>query len=350
MPEQTTLPEASEVIEQTTDRRELLAQALESSIPEVTETSAEQRARDEAGRFAPKAKEQEPPAEIPPAPAPEKQRLTTWKKDYIPLHEKLEQGLPLTADEAKKLASYNFQRESEYATGVSVHKERAQRLESVEKAIEPFMPELQKHGITPDVWISNLGRSHHTLATGNPQQKLQAFQQLAEQYGIPLGAVQQSQAGGQIDPTVMQLMGQIQQLQGQVQTVTGWREQQEQQRVTSALDELAKDAATYPHFGNEKVKAAMAQLLETGSAPDLKTAYAEAEWMVPEVRELKLAGLSQGQQTNTAQQTARDAVARAKAKNISVRSSAPSGLVNTNGPKDRRAALSEAFDSLAGRV
>ena len=126
--EQTTLPAEVETQQPTTDRRELLEQAFEQS-----ETAQEeQRARDEAGRFA----KQEKPAEPPPAPAPQEQapapKLTTWKKDYIPLHEKLEQGLPLSADEAKRLAQYNYQREGEYATGISMHKDRATRLESVE--------------------------------------------------------------------------------------------------------------------------------------------------------------------------------------------------------------------------
>ena len=126
------------------------------------------------------------------APAP---KLTTWKKDFIPLHEKLDQGLPLTPDEARRLAQYNIQRESEYATGISMRKDRATRLESVEKAIEPFLPLLQQHNVTPDRWIQSLGQAHQTLAMGTPEQKLQAFQRLANDYGINLGAVQQSQNG-----------------------------------------------------------------------------------------------------------------------------------------------------------
>ena len=349
MSEQTTLQNDTEVQQpEPTDRREVLAAAFDNAEA----VTAEQRARDEAGRFAPKQEKQEPakPEPVAPAPEPVKPRLTTWKKEYLPLADKLAQGIPLTPEEARKLDAYNIQREQEYATGVSVHKERAQRLESVEKAIEPFMPELQKRGIPPDQWIANLGKAHHTLAMGTPQQKLQMFQKLANDYGVPLGAVQQTQNGQEMDPAVLHLMEQIQQLSGQVQAVTGWREQQQQQQVTSLLKELENDAENYPHFSNEKVRGAMAQLLESGSAQDLKEAYREAEWMVPEVRAMKLESLSQGNQATATQQAAKQVVNQAKAKNVQVRSSAPSGTVVASVAKDRRTLIAEQFDAITGRV
>lgn len=336
--EQTTLP--AEVQEPITDRRELLEQAFEQS-----ETAQEeQRARDEAGRFAKQEKAEEPP----PAPEPQEQapapKLTTWKKDFIPLHEKLDQGLPLTPDEAKRLAQYNIQRESEYATGISMHKDRATRLESVEKAIEPFLPLLQQHNVTPDRWIQSLGQAHQTLAMGTPEQKLQAFQRLANDYGINLGAVQQSQ-NGQLDPALMGMMEQFQQLRGQLQNVTTWQEQQEQQRVSNAIAEIANDAEKYPHF--EKVRGTMAQLLESGLAPDLKTAYAKAIRMDDEVW---TAEQTRQSQATIAAQTQTQAVAKAKAKAVSPRSATPSGAIGKAPATDRRALLEEAFDASTGRV
>jgi len=341
--EQTTLPAEVETQQPTTDRRELLEQAFEQS-----ETAQEeQRARDEAGRFA----KQEKPAEPPPAPAPTEQapapRLTTWKKDYIPLHEKLEQGLPLSADEAKRLAQYNYQREGEYATGISMHKDRATRLESVEKAIEPFMPMLQQHNVTPDKWIAALGNAHAQLVNGNEQQKLQAFMKLAQDYNVPLTGFAQMQGaqGQQPDPNLLGLMEQINQLSGRIQTVDSWREQQEQQRVTAAIAELANDAEKYPHF--EKVKGTMAQLLESGYAPDLKTAYAKAVRLDDEVWTAEQARQSQAAE---AAKTQSHAVARAKAAAVSPRSATPSGVVGKAPATDRRALLEEAFDASTGRV
>ncbi len=344
---QTEQPETTQQVETPevpTDRREALSAAFDK-----LEDSG--RARDEQGRFA-KAEKAPDPAPTPqptqaPVEATPKPTLTTWKKDYLPLHEKLAQGLPLTPEEAKKLAEYNIQRESEYSTGISMHKDRATRLEAVEKAIAPFMPILQQHNLSPDVWIQNLGRAHHTLAMGSPEQKLQALAKLAQDYGIPLGAVQQSQQG-QMDPAYMGLLEQIQQLQGRIQAVDGWREQQEQQRVTQALAEFA-NAEQYPHF--EKVRGTMAQLLESGLAPDLKTAYAKAVRMDDEVWQQEQARLSQATQAAQIKSSAVQVAAQAKAKAVSPRSSTPSGQVSSKPPAtDRRALLEASFDSVAGRV
>lgn len=341
-PEQTEVTqsgETPEVVETPTDRRGALSAAFDKL--------EDGRTRDEQGRFAKNDKtaqaKQEPQPTQQPAPAP-KPSLTTWKKDYLPLHEKLAQGLPLTAEEAKRLADYNIQRESEYSTGISMHKDRATRLEAVEKAIEPFMPILQQNNIAPDAWIANLGRAHHQLAMGTPEQKLQMFAKLAQDYGIPLGAIQQSQQGP-MDPAYMGILEQIQQLQGRIQAVDGWREQQEQQRVTQALAEFA-NAEQYPHF--EKVRGTMAQLLESGLAPDLKTAYAKAVRMDDEVWQAEQERQSQAAR---AAQTQVQAVAHAKAKAVSPRSATPSGQVSNKPPAtDRRALLEATFDSVAGRV
>lgn len=352
MPEQTTLQ--TEEVEPIESRRDVLADAFEQAeTPQAdTQEQREQRARDEAGRFARKEPEaaQQPqaaqPAVAQPPAVPEKRVLKTWKAEYRSLHDKMEAGLPLTPDEAKRVAEYNYQRESEYATGVSVYKDRAQRLEAVDKAIAPFMPALQKHNIAPDQWISNLGRAHETLALGTPQQKLQMFQTLAQQYGIPLGAVQQAQGGGQIDPTVLSLMERIDQLSGTVKDVAGWREQQEQSRVTSEIAALETDAEKYPWFA--EAKPLMAQLLELGLAENLDGAYTKAVRMDEALWTKEQARQSQASQAHSTQ---RQVVAKAKAAAVSPRSVTPSGSVGMNAAqKDRRAVISEAFETHGGRV
>ena len=171
------------------------------------------------------------------------------------------------------------------------------------------------------------------------------FQKLAQDYGIPLGAVQQAQQGS-IDPALMGLMEQFQQLRGQVQEVTGWRERQEQQRITQEIAAIQNDAETYPHF--EKVRGTMAQLLESGLAPDLKTAYAKAVRMDDEVWQAEQARLSQVAQAAQAQS---QVVAQAKAKAVSPKTSTPSGVVASKPPAtDRRAVIAAELDAHGGRV
>jgi len=105
------------------------------------------------------------------------------------------------------------------------------------------------------------------------------------------------------------------------------------------ISKVADDSAKFPHF--EAVRETMAQLLESGLAQDLPSAYDRACWMVPEVREQMTHA-----QIDSATRTQK--VAQAKARAVSPRSATPSGQVATAGTKDRRAMLSEAADALLG--
>lgn len=355
MSEQTTLRAALESAFDKADQPEVIdVPSREVSEPVETAAQAEQRARDEQGRFAPKAEAKpEPvaqplaqPTEQPPAPvAPN--RPTTWKKEYLPLWDKMASGQTLTPEEAIKLAQYTEQRETEYKTGVSTYKTAAQEARELQDAMAPFMPELQQHNIRPTEWIRNLGNAHRTLALGDPQQKLQMFAQLAKDYGVPLEMVGQVSQGQGVDPAYAALMHQIQNLQGQIQQVGNWKEQQEQQRANQAIAELAGDTERYPHF--EKVRGTMSQLLGAGLATDLKAAYKQAVRLNDEVFQEEQQRLSQA---NSASQIAERAAAaaQAKAKVISPRSATPSGTQQVTKAKDRRSLLEEQFSMHEGRV
>ena len=67
-------------------------------------------------------------------------RPTTWKKEYLPIWDKLTAGEQLTPEESLKLAEYSNQRESEYKKGVSTYKQEADNAKSLVEAIAPFVP------------------------------------------------------------------------------------------------------------------------------------------------------------------------------------------------------------------
>jgi len=338
----------SEIEQPQTTLRETLeanVNAAEAGTLPTIEEARDARPRDEVGRFAPKPKEEAPKVEAKPSQEAQPQqqqpqqqqpqRPTTWKKEYLPIYDKLAQGQPLTPDEAKKLAEYTNQRENEYKTGVSTYKAEATAAKELQEAITPFLPELQANGIQPASWIKNLGTAHYVLVKGNPEQKLQMFRMLAQQYGVPLAAVLQQPE--QVPPIVHDLMGQIQKLQQQVTGVTTWRQQQE---TTSLSSQIAKfqDATKYPHF--PVVREKMAQLLETGLAQDLDDAYKQAVRLNDELYEAEKLQLAEASRKPAA-------VAQARAHAVSPKSATPSGQV-TSGAKDRRALLEDRFDSLAG--
>ena len=320
------------------------------------EESSQENNRDEKGRFKSNAEEtsdnsdQEPELVAEASDAneePEIKQPTTWKKEYREVWDKMADGKPLDKAEFAKFAEYANQRESEYKNGVSVYKKEADNARELTNAIGPFMPELQKHGISPSAWINNLGRAHYTLANGNPEQKVHMLHRLAQDYGIQLNqdALQMPEQA-YVDPYQQQLMQQLQATQQQVAQLSQIREQEENARLSNEISRVSSDKERFPHF--DMVREDMAQLLERGLAPNLETAYAKAVRMNDEAFKLEQDKLlrSAGSQASKAQQ-----VAKAKATAVSPRSVTPSGQVSKTDAKDRRSLLmANLADAEGGRV
>ena len=358
------------------DRRELLEAALEQAEEGALETPVEKEIevnddpiqaeneeaspeesndRDEKGRFkSQEASTDQDSAEEPDmvgqasdVPDEEIKRPTTWKKEYVEVWNKMQEGKPLDKAEFAKFAEYANQRESEYKKGVSAYKAEADNARQLTEAIGQFTPELQKHGIHPVAWINNLGRAHYTLANGTYEQKLNAFNRLAQDYGIQLNqdALQMPEQA-YVDPYQQQLMQQLQATQQQVAQLSQIREQEENARLNQEISRVSSDKERFPHF--EMVREDMAQLLERGLAPNLETAYAKAVRMNDEAYKLEQEKLlkSASTQASKAQQ-----VAKAKATAVSPRSVTPSGQVKNTDAKDRRSLLmANLADAEGGRV
>jgi hypothetical protein len=295
--------------------------------------SEESNDRDEKGRFKAQeaSSEQDTPEEpdlvgsVSDASEEEIKRPTTWKKEYVEVWNKMQEGKPLDKAEFAKFAEYANQRESEYKKGVSAYKAEADNATAAYTSHWSICtPELQKHGIHPVAWINNLGRAHYTLANGTYEQKLNAFNRLAQDYGIQLNqdALQMPEQA-YVDPYQQQLMQQLQATQQQVQQLSAIREQEENARLTQEISRVSSDKERFPHF--DMVREDMAQLLERGLAPNLETAYAKAVRMNDEAYKLEQEKLlkSANTQASKAQQ-----VAKAKATAVSPRSVTPSGQVS----------------------
>jgi len=358
------------------DRRELLEAALDQAEEGTLETPVEKEIevnddpiqaeneetsveesndRDEKGRFKSQevsssqdsAEESDVVAEASDVSDEEIKRPTTWKKEYVEVWNKMQEGKPLDKAEFAKFAEYANQRESEYKKGVSAYKAEADNARQLTEAIGQFTPELQKHGIHPVAWINNLGRAHYTLANGTYEQKLNAFNRLAQDYGIQLNqdALQMPEQA-YVDPYQQQLMQQLQATQQQVAQLSAIREQEENARLSNEISRVSSDKERFPHF--DMVREDMAQLLERGLAPNLETAYAKAVRMNDEAYKLEQDKLlrSANTQASKAQQ-----VAKAKATAVSPRSVTPSGQVSKSDAKDRRSLLLASLaDAEGGRV
>jgi hypothetical protein len=359
------------------DRRELLEAALDQAEdgtleapiekeievnddPIQTENASEEGGseetnRDEKGRFKAQeassdqdsAEESDMVGQAGDVSDEEIKRPTTWKKEYVDVWNKMQEGKPLDKAEFAKFAEYANQRESEYKKGVSAYKAEADNARQLTEAIGQFAPELQAQNIHPVAWINNLGRAHMILTKAPYHEKVQLFHRLAQDYGIQLNqdAVQMPEQQ-YVDPYQQQLMQQLQATQQQVYQLSAIREQEENARLTQEINRVSSDRERFPHF--EMVREDMAQLLERGLAPNLETAYAKAVRMNDEAYKLEQEKLlkSAGSQASKAQQ-----VAKAKATAVSPRSVTPSGQVSKTDAKDRRSLLmANLADAEGGRV
>lgn len=287
------------------------------------------KARDDKGRFAPK--QEQPAVEVQAEQPIVKARPTSWKKDYEEHWTKLD----------PTLQEYIHQRESDYARGVSTYKQNYETVQPIYEAMQPFMPLLQEHNIQPQQWISNLGNAHKVLAMGRPEEKLQAFARLAADYGVPLQAL----TGQNYDPQHSLMLNEVNTLK---QQLAAFQQQNEQKEQMTLQQEIERFQAQAPHF--EEVKETMAQLLQSGVATDLKSAYDKAIRLNDEVWQKQQAEASQAQaQANVQAQVQKGADAKAKA--VSTRSNSPTAVMTSGNSKDRRSIIADALDSHeSGRV
>ena len=320
--------ESQTTLEQPESLRDSIANALEAAetpntqettSQEASETPKSSRARDESGKFtktqpeadvqeieAIEAQEEEKPAVKP--------RPSSWKKDYEEHWGKLD----------PQLQDYIQQREADYAKGVSTYKNQWEQAAPILETLNQFQPLLRQYGVAPQQWITQLGNAHAQLVTGTPEQKMQIFQQLANDYGVNLGAVT-GQTG--YDPQFSSLAQELNAIKNQWGQFQAQQEAMEQTQLRSEIDSFKADK---PYF--EEVREVMAGLLQSGMADDLQSAYEKAIRLNDDV--FQKVSAEHAQKSEAAQ---REKVAQAKAKVLSPKSTTPTGSA-TGGSKSASSA------------
>jgi hypothetical protein len=278
----------------------------EIKAPESDEEKAS-RLRDEKGQFAatpPVVGEVAPVVETIADAAP-----NTWKKEAAA------QWATLPPDIKAEIQ----RREADVHKGIAQYKEAATFGHTMDKAIQPYAQTLQQLGVTPDQAIGELMAADHKLRYGSPADKQAYFAQLAQNYGIDLGAVQQHVDNQPyVDPTTQALQQQVQQLQGWIQNQNQSAQQQEQAALHSEIATFANDPNNKYFYS---VKPHMSALLQAGQATNLKDAYDQAVFANPQTRALILAE-QQAAQVNASKQKAQVAK-NAASSNIRARPSLP---------------------------
>ena len=315
------------------DRRALLEEGLEAA---ERGEPVEGAIRDEAGRFARSEPRNEAEPEEPPV---WKRPPASWKKDY---HE-------IWAKADPKMQEYAWQREEQMRAGVEPLLSKAQFADAMQEAIQPYMNTIQGLGLQPEKAVAALMEADHKLRTSDPQTKMQYFMQLAQSYGINLGAMQPQAPGAapmqpnSVDPLVWQLQNELNQVRGEVM---GWKQQQEMMENQTLLNEINQFSLKAEHF--EDVRPTMIQLLQSGVAQTLDEAYDKAIRLDPNLFEQTLKAKQAEEAAKQAKEANRVAKS-ARAAAVSVRSATP-GANTAPKAANRRALLEEAFSETETRL
>ena len=284
---------------------------------ETVQDAPEQRARDDAGRFA--AKVQDAPITAPeatqaPEPIPERKAPSSWKPDAQTAWLKADRGEALTPAEVKMLALEAERREGDFHKGVAEFKTHSERARAYDAAIAPYRDTIKSLGVDEATAIGALLKADHTLRYADPATKAQYFATLARQYGIDMGQVSEPP---QVDAQTQYLMQQLNELR---QTQQSWQNSIQQQERMRAEQEVAQFSTGKPHL--DAVREDMAKLMETGVATSLQDAYDRAVWMRPDVRQTLIEQERQEAQRKATEQATLN---RARSAAVSVKGSSPAG-------------------------
>lgn len=238
-------------------------------------------------------------------------------------------------------------REGDYHKAITKHDEERAMARDFQKATAPYEATLKAINTTPLQAYQTLLNATYVLRTGSPQQKFELLVNAARDAGIDLRHLAQAQSQQPQQPNYAQLPPQVLQ---ELQAARTFREQMETEKQaaeTAAYNTIVSDIDTFradpanPHF--DAVRETMVSLIQSGAAPDLKSAYDQATWATPSIRAELIKSQSQGQ-------VRRDKVQQAKQKGGSVRGGP--GASPDAAPTNRtvREELEAAFSQSAGRV
>ena len=346
-------------------RREALSAAIDKVSPAPVETpkaaetpaaasaepTAAERARDDKGRFAPRAEQVEAAKAVNPdavvetapveAPKPARKYPSSWKKDYEPIFQELAGN-----EKYKSILDEVERRENDFHTGIKRYDEDAKFAQSIRKSIAPFEATIRTLGVAPEQAIQGLLASDHALRYGSPAQKAQAVRSLFQSYGLDAQTIfgqQQQQAAA--DPNYSHLEQQLQQVQQTNQQLLSSFQKQMADQANAELESFKKDK---PYF--DEVREEMGLLYQAAIQANrpitLQEAYDKAVYATPATRE-KLLAEQQAKAEAERKAKAQQAVTQAKSAAVQVKGAPPGASQGkTSKPKDRRAAIAEAMNAI----
>lgn len=235
-------------------------------------------------------------------------------------------------------------READYAAGIEKHRNATERVQGMDRALQPYGQYLQMNGGAGPA-IQSLLQTGSSLQMGSPQQKAQIVAGLIQQFGVDVRQLDSMLVGEAPTPESQQqsqfeqmLNQRLQPMQQQLQDYQQ-REQQQQQQVQNQIGQEVNEFGAANEFYND-VRADMADLLDMaanrGRPMSMEQAYQLACGQHPQISKI-LAQRASQVSVDTKKRTASSITGN------------PGGRMTPQAPNSVAAALNAAWDN-AGQM
>lgn len=237
-----------------------------------------------------------------------------------------------------------LKREADIFQGIEQYRDLAQTGRAFQQTLAPFQEHFRAAGMDPVATVGNLLNAHHVLARGTADQKLQLVRAIITDAG--LSADDLLAEPPYIDPAVRDLRSELTSVKSQLQQ----REQRELETQRAALQvQVEKFFADPAHKYANEVATEMHNLIVSGQAPDLATAYDKAIWLNPVVRGKVLAEQQATARAAEEKANAEKAAAAKAAASANIRSTPKSGRTAATAPKSIDETLQETLAAIQSR-
>lgn len=166
-----------------------------------------------------------------------------------------------------------------------------------------FIQEASQSNVDPGQYISQVMNAERGLRSGTAEQRFAALVGIADSYGIPLRqALTEALGKDVLPPPTQQLPAHVQKELDEARQFRQQYQQQQKKEEPEDAPEIVAFAKDHEFFNDVRME--MANVLEAGLATDMESAYKEACFRVPGVRELLAERAAQGDQRQQRQQVA----------------------------------------------
>jgi hypothetical protein len=184
--------------------------------------------------------------------------------------------------------------ESDVGRVTSKYGKAAKNWEETQRVLAPYMSMIEAEKGTVHGAIGNLFETARILRQGTPDQKLHLVRQMGQHFGIPLerlGAGSEAAPGAPAPAPAIDY-DRLAQLERMVLTQSADVVHNTRTQINSELDEFIADPQNV-YVQEPGYLDTMAQLISSGRAQDLKSAYEQAAWLHERTRVLEVAKMNE---------------------------------------------------------